>query len=416
MPDDIRREIEAADQAASDRRRAAVAAHQQALDRHDRSATADTAADVERTRAAAHAAHQAYTHDGRHITGRHDAAMLRWAAAIAAQREQAATQPGPGPDDSARAQANRAAVAANQAYRAGDLDQARQLTDQAAALDPSRAELWQQHRQQIAARRLILDARAAHADGDHQRAQHLLDQRPPARPPDASHLGRRPARTAPCPASPRQPAARHDAPEPGGPPTAAPGAQPGHRPRQHAAATPFPPAKTPSRPSGRHHHLAASQPLQAPDSRQADGQHSHRRHGRPLRHPANREHAPAASARTPMPALNPDDDPAARWPAPNPHAARQPPDQQARHEAQQDGNLAEAQQVSFAPQAEPGRTRTRTRPAAASADWRDQVLSQARQPWQPAPSWPGNPALHQPPEPGNPDAQAELSEPDASID
>ena len=70
--------------------------------------------------------------------------------------------------------ANRAAVAANQAYRAGDLDQARQLIDQAAALDPSRAGLWQQHREQIAARRLILDARAAHAAGDQQRADKLL--------------------------------------------------------------------------------------------------------------------------------------------------------------------------------------------------------------------------------------------------
>ena len=48
--------------------------------------------------------------------------------------------------------ANRAAVAANQAYRAGDLDAARQLTDQAAALDPARADLWQQHQEQITAR------------------------------------------------------------------------------------------------------------------------------------------------------------------------------------------------------------------------------------------------------------------------
>ena len=73
-------------------------------------------------------------------------------------------------------QANRAAVAANHAYRAGDLDAARQLTDQAAALDPSRADLWQQHREQIAARSLILDAQAAHVDGDHQRVQDLLGQ------------------------------------------------------------------------------------------------------------------------------------------------------------------------------------------------------------------------------------------------
>jgi len=174
VPDEIRREIEAADTAASDRRRTAVAAHQQAIGRHDRSATADTAAEVERTRAAAHAAHQAYTHDGRHITGRHDAAMLRWAATIAAQREKDAARPASGPDNGARAQANRAAAAANQAYKAGDLDQARQLTDQAAALDPSRADLWQQHRTETAARRLILSARAAYTEGDHQRTGRLL--------------------------------------------------------------------------------------------------------------------------------------------------------------------------------------------------------------------------------------------------
>ena len=71
-------------------------------------------------------------------------------------------------------QANRAAVAANQAYKAGDLDRARELTEQAAALDPSRAGLWQQHRNDIAARRLIISARAAHADGDHERAGKLL--------------------------------------------------------------------------------------------------------------------------------------------------------------------------------------------------------------------------------------------------
>ena len=93
VPGDIRREIEAADTAASDRRRVAISAHQQALERHGQSATADTAAEVERTRAAAHAAHQAYTYDGRHVAGRHDAAMLRWAATIAAQREYAAAPP-----------------------------------------------------------------------------------------------------------------------------------------------------------------------------------------------------------------------------------------------------------------------------------------------------------------------------------
>ena len=177
VPDDIRRQVEDADRGASDRRRAAITAHQRALEQHSQATTAATAAEVQRTRAAAHAAHEAYTRDGRHVTGRHDAAMLRWAADIAAQRDQRsqrARRPASAAEDTARVQANRAAVAANEAYKAGDLDRAEQLTEQAAALDPSRAGLWQQHRNDIAARRLILSARAAHADGDHERAKHLL--------------------------------------------------------------------------------------------------------------------------------------------------------------------------------------------------------------------------------------------------
>jgi hypothetical protein len=43
------------------------------------------------------------------------------------------------------------------------------------------------------------------------------------------------------------------------------------------------------------------------------------------------------------------------------------------------------------------------------------VLSRARQPWHPAPSWPGNPILHRPPGPGTRDAGIEVSEPDASL-
>ena len=207
LPDDIRRQVEDADRAASDRRRAAITAHQRALEQHSQATTAATAAEVQRTRAAAHAAHEAYTRDGRHVTGRHDAAMLRWAADIAAQRDQHAGQPAPAAEDTARVQANRAAVAANEAYKAGDLDRAGELTEQAAALDPSRAGLWQQHRNDIAARRLITSARAAHADGDHERAGQLLAGRPPARPPAADPVGRRPAGPASHPARPVRPRA-----------------------------------------------------------------------------------------------------------------------------------------------------------------------------------------------------------------
>ena len=207
VPDDIRRQVEDADRAASDRRRAAITAHQQALERHSQAATAATAAEVERTRAAAHAAHEAYTRDGRHVTGRHDAAMLRWAAGIAAQRDQRgqhAGQPVPAAEDTARMQANRAAVAANEAYKAGDLDRAGAADRAGRRARPVPRRAVAAAPQQIAARRLILAARAAHAEGDHQRAQQLLG-RPPARPPHASHLGRRPARLATRPARAARP-------------------------------------------------------------------------------------------------------------------------------------------------------------------------------------------------------------------
>jgi hypothetical protein len=85
------------------------------------------------------------------------------------------TVPG-GFDQRNRMQANRAAVAANEAYRAGDFDRARQHTSEAAALDPSRAALWQQHRSQIDARELFLQVWVAHAEGDQDRAQKLMDE------------------------------------------------------------------------------------------------------------------------------------------------------------------------------------------------------------------------------------------------
>ena len=51
------------------------------------------------------------------------------------------------------------------------------------------------------------------------------------------------------------------------------------------------------------------------------------------------------------------------------------------------------------------------RDAAPSADWRDEILGAARQPWQPGPSWPDNPALHRPPEADTPGAGIEPGEP-----
>jgi hypothetical protein len=345
--------------------------------------------------------------------------MLRWADAIAAQREYAAAQPAPGSDRSARARASRAAVAANEAYKAGDLDRAWQLTDQAAALDPSRAELWQQHRTEIAARRLILSARSAQTEGDHQRAGELLQgarqldprmrtlwdgslsAQPPDRPARQAHArdtaapgpgsaagsGRSPATEAGhydhAPAALAHAGQKAPSPSWPGPPAR-------REPRHPAPAAP--------RRADRTHPLAQRPAAEAPHE--------------PRAHPGAGGHEADASA-------EPDGDPAARWPAPNPRVGHQagPPGQQARHEVAAPGQQpGRGKQITPAPETEPSRTTDTGSPAAPSADWRDDVLSQARQPWQPAPSWPGNPALHRPPEPGTPGAGIEPSEPQATIE
>jgi hypothetical protein len=399
VPAEIRREIEAADRAASDRRRTTIVAHQQALERHDRSATPDTAAEVERTRAEAHAAHQAYTQDGRHVTGRHDAAMLRWAASVAAQRERHDAGIPAGQGDSPRMQANRTAVAANEAYRAGDLDQARQLTDQAAALDPSRAGLWEQHRQQIAARRLILDARAAHARGDHQRGQELLGearQLDPRMP--AIWDGNLPSADVVQPA--RQ-AREHDAGRPG--PREAADASLSASPVTGGAAWPQPGTAPhagqetprlswPSLPARRQ--PARSAPAPQADSAQPSAQ---RPTAATPREP--RPRPGTAAGGTDTGAEPADSDPAPRWPAPDPRTARHADQlgQQATHEITPQQERA-AGHSGAAADRETGSEVSPDPPVASAADWRDQILSQARQPWQPGPNWPHNPALHPPPE------------------
>jgi hypothetical protein len=392
VPDDIRRQIEAADQAAGIRRRATAAAHQQALLLHGQSPSADTAGEVERTSAAADAAQQAYTRDGRHVTGRHAAAMLRWAAAITAQREQSAGKPAPAAD-STRMQANRAALAANEAYKAGDLDQARVLTDHAAALDPSRAGLWQQHRNDIAARRLILSARAAHAEGDHERAGKLLQ--------DARQLDPR-LRTLWDSSLPAQPAARitreisrHDTPPPGAGGTArnrsalpparsqqrqpAATSQPGQETPQPAWPS-APARREPGRPSP-----AAAQPGSPPSSRQP-----------PATAAAPREPEGPACADVKDPDPDAAEDPA-RWPSPNPRS------QPRAAPSRQDGHGTAANQA-VPPQRG---SRTAAPDPAPAADWRDQILRDARQPWSFAPSWPHHPSLARDPHTDTPDAGIE---------
>jgi hypothetical protein len=89
---------------------------------------------------------------------------------------QAAQTPAPASRvESKETQASRVAITANEAYRTGDFDRARQLIDQAAELDPSQAELWRQHRTEIAARKLFTQARDAAVQGDRPRADKLFE-------------------------------------------------------------------------------------------------------------------------------------------------------------------------------------------------------------------------------------------------
>jgi hypothetical protein len=69
-----------------------------------------------------------------------------------------------------------AAVAADEAYRAGDFGRARQLISHAAGLDPARAGLWDTCHREIIAKQLLTQADAARQDGDHHRALAFLEQ------------------------------------------------------------------------------------------------------------------------------------------------------------------------------------------------------------------------------------------------
>ena len=299
--------------------------------------------------------------------------------------------------DSPRMQANRAALAANHADRTGNLDAARQLTDQAASLDPSRADLWQQHREKIAARSMILDAQAARTDGDHQRTQDLLGQArqlDPRMPAiwDGDLPGLSPARSA-------HHSREHEA---------APGSDRhaegsravtrgvGTRQQTRAAAAPADRgALQPSWPGS----PARGQPgVPAPRSaEETSAQPSPQRDPvAPPRLPGSR--AGIAAGDTQPDAEPADDDPSARWPAPNPHASREtsPP-------GRQEGSVVAASQATR-PTERPGTATYAEFGAAANADgpatppdWRDQLLADARRSWQPVADQPCDPSASVPP-------------------
>jgi N12 class adenine-specific DNA methylase/SAM-dependent methyltransferase len=293
-----------------------------------------------------------------------------------------------------REQANRAAVAANEAYRAGNLDRARQLVDQAAALDPSRADLWQQHRDQIVARRLILDAQAARADADHQRARMLLD--------DARQI------------DPRMPAI-WDGDLPAVPPTrpvrrdmSAPGLDsnantiraveaadpPHHSPAATAAGegeTSHPSwPSSPARREPRHPAPASPKAHEPEPTAQHFAATASREARRDVGATADDPDADTAT-RDPGPSV---------WPAPNPRVRQKEvsPTRRAGHEA------------GTATRTEASNRSSGVRDAAPSADWRDDIISAAREPWQPGPRWPDNPALHQSPDARSPEPGFEASE------
>jgi len=291
-------------------------------------------------------------------------------------------------------QANRATIAANQAYRAGDLDAARQLTEQAAALDPGRADLWQQHREQIAARRLILGARAAHADGDHQRVRELLGQarRLDPRMPAiwvADLPGLPPARTA---RHPREHAAE---PGPDGPPRSSPAAQ-GIGARQQARAAVAPADREAPQPSWPESPSRGGPGIPAPRAAEetSRAKPSPRRDAAAApREPEARAGIAAGDMGAGAEAL--DDDPSTRWPAPNPHAARV-----TGHTLGRQSVLVVA--ASQAPMP-PGRTGTAATVEVGDKtgsehhvvpppEWRDRLLADARQPWQPGPGQPRDPS------------------------
>ena len=355
---------------------------------------------------------EAGSDSGPHESGGHPAAAETGTASgrddrhTIAQPEHAAS-PAAGPGDSRRMDANRAAVAANQAYRAGDLDQARQLIDQAAALDPSRAGLWQQHREQIAARRLILDARAAHAAGDHQRADQSPRRRPPDRPPHASHLGRRPGCLRACPASLPRPRAR----SPRRQARASPPRRTGWRPEptrpRHSRESLRRPTRTHRDHRGHRHQLAAIRSNRSQLRRRTVDRHRHRPQAR--RQPdRDSVQEPRRMTQTPASRQPPATRHAGRRPIPMPPARTYGRKSQARPEpGTGQPSSGKQRQPGTAAGTEPVRAATLSGRQHPTPDWRDQILHQARQPGHPGPSWPHSPALRHTPEPGGPDAGLE---------
>ncbi len=122
----------------------------------------------------------------------------------------------------------------------------------------------------------------------------------------------------------------------------------------------------------------------------------------PLAHP---EAVAPAADKSGQAASNP-----ARWPAPDPRTSGQ--NQQSTAQARPDpdtGRPSSGRQHQSSTTAQPEQVNSRSAQpwTAPEADWRDQILHQARQPQHPSPSWPYSPALRHMPEPDAPEAGLE---------
>ena len=89
-----------------------------------------------------------------------------------------------------------------------------------------------------------------------------------------------------------------------------------------------------------------------------------------------------------------DDDPSTRWPAPDPHAARVTslPGRQSVHVVAASRATRPPERAGTAANAEVGDKTSSERPAVPPPDWRDRLLADARQPWQPGPGQPRDPS------------------------
>jgi hypothetical protein len=258
-----------------------------------------------------------------------------------------------------RMQANRAAVAANEAYRAGNLDLARQLTGQAAELDPSRADLWQRHREEIAAKRLLLSAKKADAEGDHPRARKLTDdaQRldPRLRQPWDRQLSKHPAAQR-APARTRQPGAARTTPATAPTTSAKRGTSREPWNRQQSAPRSEPPHPSPAPAPG-------GARTARPPSASPTAEPGHREQQRTDAHPREAEAGGRPSAK--------------QTEHPQTAAETSPPGAAAHTRAPEPGTspALSPNRSSRAPATPP--------PQTPSADWRDTVIETGRQTWQP---------------------------------